>query len=233
MSFSNGPTIVTNGLVLALDAGDRNSYVSGSTTWFDLSGTNNGTLTNGPTFNTESLGSLVFDGTNDYVTGSYFNALPISNSDRSFGVWFKTSKVLVPTNYENFIYYGEANFDKAVFVSIGNEGGGNNFGNGIHFGASQYGNAVATTFDVNDNTWRYGVVTVSSSLWRIYMNGVLNNSKSMATNTTPSGWIIGAAYPNIQTPYSGNLSVVQIYNRALSASEVLQNYNATKGRFGL
>ena len=68
MSFSNAPTVVTNGLVLSLDAGDRNSYVSGSTTWFDLAGTNNGTLTNGPTFNTGSFGSIVFDGVDDYVT---------------------------------------------------------------------------------------------------------------------------------------------------------------------
>ena len=67
MSFNNGPTVVTNGLVLALDAGDRNSYVSGSTTWFDLTGVNNGTLTNGPTFNTGSGGSIVFDGVDDYV----------------------------------------------------------------------------------------------------------------------------------------------------------------------
>ena len=67
MSFNNGPTIVTNGLVLALDAGDKNSYVSGSTTWFDLTGVNNGTLVNGPTFNSGSGGSIVFDGVDDYV----------------------------------------------------------------------------------------------------------------------------------------------------------------------
>ena len=80
MSFSNGPTVVTNGLVLSLDAGDRNSYVSGSTTWFDLAGTNNGTLTNGPTFNTGSFGSIVFDGVDDYVATTGIQAPSFSIS---------------------------------------------------------------------------------------------------------------------------------------------------------
>ena len=91
MSFNNGPTIVTNGLVLALDAGDRNSYVSGSTTWFDLTGVNNGTLVNGPTFNTGSGGSIVFDGSNDYCG---FNSFDFGNefeqpliADWIFGIW--------------------------------------------------------------------------------------------------------------------------------------------------
>ena len=76
MSFNNGPTIVTNGLVLALDAGDRNSYPGTGTTWRDLSGNNNnGTLTNGPTFNTGSLGSIVFDGVDDYVLINAFSLL--------------------------------------------------------------------------------------------------------------------------------------------------------------
>ena len=71
MAFGNGPRIITNGLVLALDAADRNSYVSGSTTWTDLSGNGrNATLTNGPTFNSENGGCIVFDGVDDYALSS-------------------------------------------------------------------------------------------------------------------------------------------------------------------
>ena len=68
MSFAHSPKIVTDGLVLALDAGNVKSYVSGSTTWFDKSGfVNNGTLTNGPTFSSVNGGGIIFDGTDDYV----------------------------------------------------------------------------------------------------------------------------------------------------------------------
>jgi len=69
MSAIGGPAIITSGLVLELDAGNIKSYQSGSTTWFDKSGNaSNGTLINGPTFNTGSLGSIVFDGVDDYVS---------------------------------------------------------------------------------------------------------------------------------------------------------------------
>jgi hypothetical protein len=68
MAISRGPKIVTNGLVLALDAADRNSYVSGSTTWNDLSGYNyNGTLTNSPTFSNTNGGIISFNGTSQYI----------------------------------------------------------------------------------------------------------------------------------------------------------------------
>ena len=71
MSTIGGPNVVDSGLVLELDAGNIKSYQSGSTTWFDKSGfANNGTLVNGPTFNTGSGGSIVFDGVDDYVTTS-------------------------------------------------------------------------------------------------------------------------------------------------------------------
>jgi len=97
MSFNNGPTIVTNGLVLALDAGDKNSYVSGSTTWFNLTGVNNGTLTNGPTFNTGSGGSIVFDGTNDRV--QLPNALITGTGDFTVSAWVRRNTI----NTDDFI----------------------------------------------------------------------------------------------------------------------------------
>ena len=75
MSVSNGPSIVTSGLVLSLDAADKNSYPGSGTTWADLSGnTNNGTLTNGPTFSSANQGSIVFDGVDDSCI------LPLTNT---------------------------------------------------------------------------------------------------------------------------------------------------------
>jgi hypothetical protein len=75
--FANGK-IVTNGLVLCLDAADRTSYLGSGTTWFDLAGSNNGTLTNGPTFNSTNGGSIVFDGVDDYAVSNNFTSIATS-----------------------------------------------------------------------------------------------------------------------------------------------------------
>ena len=89
MPTSSGPKIVRDGLVLSLNAADRNSYVSGSTTWFDLSGNNNsGSLTNGPTFNSANGGSLSFDGTNDIIT---ITSTGIVANNISVDIWFNVN----------------------------------------------------------------------------------------------------------------------------------------------
>ena len=86
MGFYRGPNIVTDGLVLVLDAANPTSYISGSTTWRDLSGNNNsGSLVNGPTFNSVNGGSIVFDGSNDYVEISPVNA----SSQFTLNLWIK------------------------------------------------------------------------------------------------------------------------------------------------
>ena len=90
MAEIHGPKIVRDGLVLALDAADRNSYISGSTTWTDLSGNGNtGTLTNGPTYSSANGGSLVFDGSNDYVDIPYL--LLSGSQDFTVNIWIKAN----------------------------------------------------------------------------------------------------------------------------------------------
>ena len=91
MGVAGGPDLIQDGLVLSLDASDRNSYVSGSTTWFDLSGNNyNGSLINGPTFNTGSGGNIIFDGTNDEVTiGSKNGASFVDTDNMTLSVFLK------------------------------------------------------------------------------------------------------------------------------------------------
>ena len=121
MGVAGGPDLIQDGLVLALDASDRNSYVSGSTTWFDVAGSNNGTLTNGPTFNTGSGGSIVFDGVNDYVVNNTVTSL-ITNQ-LTLSVWFYATD----TSTDNSIISSENSAttnsrfilfqDKAAFIS--------------------------------------------------------------------------------------------------------------------
>lgn len=237
MSFNNGPTIVTNGLVLALDAGDRNSYVSGSTTWFDLTGVNNGTLTNGPTFNTGSGGSIVFDGVDDYVDcgnssilrPSTFTSISwIYNTDsngRQQGIFCSYSELLVA----GFFYQIWNNPHKVRYVLGSNTGSG----------AGVYVD-ITGGITININTWYQIAVTYDGTTMKSYVNGVLdiNNTpgSGVGYDIISNKVITGGTYTKssgVVALFKGNISNSIMYNRALSATEVLQNYNATKGRFGL
>jgi hypothetical protein len=226
MSFSNGPTIVTNGLVLALDAGDRNSYVSGSTTWIDLAGTNNGTLTNGPTFNTGSGGSIVFDGVDDY--GSFnIDASNIYNvGELTFSVWYKvtssgadTSLLEIGGNYNNWSFYWDL-LDSTGTLSFSITG--------------NYSSRVTATTNTKTGAWFNSCGTFSANSAKIYTNGILENTRNSISLLNQTGIKEGRIANDSQNHrMGGNVATAQIYNRALSAQEVLQNYNATKGRFGL
>jgi len=232
MSVAGGPNLIKNGLVLELDAGNIKSYQSGSTTWFDKSGNGvNGTLTNGPTFNTGSLGSVVFDGTNDFVNITRPSQI-ITSGSISVSMWARwtttgtttgTIQALVDNNHSNnplqgFVIQDRPDLSKKTTWSV-------------------YPNSTGATssFQVGDGTWRNIVGTYESGSAKLYINGSLDglstSEPNMATvqpNITLGKWQFGdSRYLN------GNISLTQIYNRALTASEVLQNYNATKGRFGL
>ncbi len=221
MSFNNGPTIVTNGLVLALDAGDRNSYVSGSTTWFDLAGTNNGTLTNGPTFNSGSGGSIVFDGTNDGVSTNFNSAL----GDFTICAWFKginqgSTRRIVDKNYETGFWLG---------YNGGNHPSSSYWGGGIIRASFPYGLYIGP---FSENVWNFISMKRQGTIQTLYANGIDNTVSQSVTSGLLSTDALTIGYGGSQY-MSGSISIIQIYNRALSASEVLQNYNATKGRFGL
>ncbi len=235
MSFSNGPTVVTNGLVLALDAGDRNSYVSGSTTWTDLVGSKNGTLTNGPTFNSGSGGSIVFDGADDYVA----TASNIGISGAS------------PRTVECWIYV-DSSSNKSILGYGGNEIGV--LFDTLVWYTGQYLTAIGHYYGggydtiptlpsrntINLNQWNHVVHMYDGTTASLYTNGVFSNSKEFSIsagnqlNTTNSTFRVGTGqYTGGYTYTTGKIASSRFYNRTLSASEVLQNYNATKGRFGL
>jgi hypothetical protein len=241
MSFSNGPTIVTNGLVLALDAGDRNSYVSGSTTWFDLAGTNNGTLTNGPTFSTGSGGSIVFDGVDDYVGGTGIDAASIAlggSSGVTVSMWVKRTVLSLGAS-KTFFGFSNNVASHKLLLSFTTDNLIQVFGRS----ATETGQSVITTTNFTSTSdwynvtgvWIYGTNTILC-----YVNSILQpttgtvtfSQSTLQAGTTSNFNRIGSELASA-TLFPGNIASTQIYNRALSASEVLQNYNATKGRFGL
>ena len=219
MSRRNGPNIVTNGLVLYLDAANRQSYISGSTTWTDVSNNgNNGTLTNGPTFNTGSGGSIVFDGVDDYVNAP--SSLYVDNF--TLNAWvYKTA-----SGIQTIMAKGNASFQLNFYLRIAGPSGF--FGTNSNF-------TEITVADLTLNTWNNTVLTYDKNNLNYFLNGVFIGQVS-ATNTptlSSSNTIVGRLGDYNGQYWTGRIASTQIYNRALSAQEVLQNYNATKARFGL
>jgi hypothetical protein len=239
MSFNFSPKIVTNGLVLCLDAANQRSYTSGSTTWYDLTGNfNNGTLTNGPTFDSANGGSIVFDGTNDYVSSNVGTALDIGTSTSiTFSCWIKytasasnytglmckATSTNPMTGFQMLLYSNklscELGLNQTVFVG-------------------PLTGLLGTTV-LNTGKWFNTVLTINrgTNTVSIYVNGILESSQvnaSVSTSnlTNTSNLLIGTER-TIALFLNGSIASSQVYNRALSAAEILQNYNATKTRFGL
>ena len=214
--------IVTSGLVLHLDAGDPASYPGSGNTWTDLSGNgNNGTLTgfSGSFYDSANGGSLVFDGGNDYApigTSSF----PFGASAGTISLWAKTDTIT--GGFRSLVAYGTPDIPKARFMAIENTT--------YFFGG--YGSDITAT-GVPLNTWfnMSGVYTGTNAL--LYVNGALVAGPTAKTwNTVSSLATIGRQLGS--TAYwDGNLSQLCVYNKALSATEVLQNYNALRGRYGL
>jgi hypothetical protein len=250
MAFQRGPNIVTNGLVLALDAANTKSYPGSGTTWRDLSRNNNGTLVNGPTFNSADGGSIVFDGTNDYVGfGNNYNFE--LNTSFTISSWFKTT--YNGTNVQNIIgktklqnspadYTGYQMGMNVVTSTTGDIG---KFGIALVTSPFIYPGAVMrrqTTNTYNTGNWVNATFSYNGSATRagmlIYINGTLadvtdhDNSSTIGTLITSTNFQLGARDGTNQ-PFLGNIANALVYNRTLPASEVEQNYNALKGRFNL
>jgi hypothetical protein len=219
MSAFGGPNIIDDGLVLYLDAGNRKSYPGSGTTWFDKSGRgNNGTLTNGPTFNTGSLGSVVFDGVDDISI--HPSTLYVDNFTLSAWV-YKTS-----SGIQTIIAKGNSSFILNFYLRIA--------GNSGFYGTNASFSEILIP-DLVLNVWNNTVLTYDKTSLKYYLNGVFINQNN-ATNTpssTTSNTIVGRLGDFNGQYWTGRIATTQIYNRALSAQEVLQNYNATKGRFNL
>jgi hypothetical protein len=218
------PGIVTDGLVLWLDAGITPSYPGSGNTWSDLSGNNyNGTLTNGPTYSSSNGGSIFFDGWNDYVNLPY--TLLSGTGNFSVSVWLKSSASTVGGNvFGNYpagnleIFYGTRYIGMWL----------NNFS--TYLGTAPWNTTLP---EFTTNFTQIVALRKNTNETEFYINGVLAktglssstigsvNDFRMATNTSGSETFIG------------DISQVSVYNRALSAAEILQNYNAQKARFGL
>jgi hypothetical protein len=221
------PAIVTNGMVLNLDAGFTPSYSRSGTTWYDVSsGGNNINLINGPTFDTANGGSIVFDGSDDYGQNDSPN-LPTGNVTTTICAW-----IYVVSGYgdwQGIAGWGNAGvFSNSALLDM-NQGR-------LAFSTWGYPGAedLISSYNVPKNIWKYVVGSINNRNIKLYADGVnvLNSSITSTPNVTSTKLRLAT------TDYPGRLlntkiSSVQIYNRELSQTEITQNYNAQKGRFGL
>ena len=232
MAISYNPRTVTDGLVLGLDAANTKSYPGSGTTWTDLSGLgNNGTLTNGPTYSSSNGGSIVFAGDNDFINCG--SGLALSGS-WTISAFVRSS---VPSAAQSIISRsGDAStsFTQNYSLYIQSD---NKFY--CQSSADSYKRASSTT-TMTTNTWYYvtGLYNSTSKIISIYINGNLEGSSTALVGNPPTA---GTQYATLgandgltaANRLTGNIAQASIYNRALTAAEVRQNFNALRSRFSI
>lgn len=216
MALLHSPRIVTDGLVLCLDAANRDSYPGSGTVWRDLAGSNNGTLTNGPTFNSANGGSIVFDGTNDSVNlGSIING-PLGGISFCFYCLYK--------GYNNFprIIAKNHDFPWTIFFDQDNT---------LAFFVMNL--QIRNLVSIELNKWFFGCCTYDNSTAKVYINALLRRQTTGGSTISLNTGDVYIGTSAQGRPLNGNIAQFSIYNRALTPAEILQNYNATKGRYNL
>jgi len=250
-----GPEITKSGLIFYFDAGDKNSYSGTGTSITDLSGNDtNGTLINGPTFNSTNGGSIAFDGVDDYINFPSSGSLNQTFNSFSFCIWLKPSAI--PTNGSApMAVFGKDN------TGCGNRGSSayitcNGYLNFIHASTNCPGASYMTNNQsaLTANVWRFISATVNSTstvevkwysattnTWTWNQSSsypvTLNNTANFrigdnGTNSLYQGVFCGDT--NVSSAkFNGNIAWLSMYNTVLTQSDIAKNYNATKSRFGL
>ena len=212
--------IVRDGLVLNLDAGNLASYPGSGTSWTDLSGNSNtGTLTNGPTYSSANGGSIVFDGVDDYID-------------------LNTNDIITGTNPFTFeAFYKVTNTSVSAEI-LGNYGSG--YTSNTIWISGRYGvwiNTLVSYFQgypLGAGTYHMAFTRTSAGACVLYKNGVVDGTATSTTSiSVGQNFRIGSDVNGIGEVFGGNLYNLKIYNRALSAAEVSQNFNALRSRYGI
>ena len=225
--FTN--TIVQQGLVLNLDAGNPYSYAGAGTTWFDVSGNGKiGTLTGGVTYSSLYGGDFILDGVNGYIQTNLNQNT--DNAQITWEAWFwDNSPGGFVSNTAIISNYGASATTPYTSLHVYDTGN-------IFFGQrNSSGTADEAVYGTSicNGVWHHLVGVVDSSNMLLYVDGVIRASKTKITGTTTSGQNLVIGGNHLGRYQSCRIASARCYNIALSAAQVLQNYNATKDRFGL
>jgi len=247
MGINYSPKIVTDGLVLALDASNPKSYPGSGTTWFDLSGNgNNGTLTNGVGYDSANVGSLSFDGANDYVI--------LQGNPNVDGVENLTICTIFNKNSSGSILSkragcpdgaGSPGNNRSIQLTANTDNGLTftyPLGTGGSGPAGRNGTNVTVNNILSSNEWVFASVTFDSSNIILYTNGievyretptvstVLKSAQSLRIG---SSWSYCTGVNAPEALFTGKISYIITYEKTLTAQEIQQNFNATRGRYGI
>jgi hypothetical protein len=243
MAFHYSPNIVTDGLVLYLDAANTRSYISGSTIWYDLTRNQlDGNLVNGPTFFTTNNGYIRCDGTDDYIEVLDNSLLDFGSNNFTVEYWFRKLSTSVGVGNDNIWGVNKWNTGASPgtnewALSIGSTNV-DSYSFFVVVGTTQYNTGISVE-QLSINTWYQLIGMRSGSTLNTFLNGELKQ------NVSPSGFTSSTVINNVGRNLRINNSavnsfytradnaIVRIYNRSLSGEEILQNYNTTKTRFGL
>ena len=254
MSLSHSPQIVRNGLCLHLDAANPRSYPGSGNTWTDLSGNlQNFTLYNSPTFSTNNAGEILFSGSNDYARIRSSSSVDLLSSNGTVELWFRSIGSTLGVNYARLISFSDETGTGSDTTST--QGSLNDYSNYFCLVQNQLTQTLAVWYKdnpqafgsstpVNTNNYFNVVVSWSTSGASMTFNFYLNSVIANTTTVTQSGYSANASTitlgqnamgalsgPNEQS--SCAFSSIKMYSRALTGSEIKQNYAALKGRYSL
>ena len=221
MATFYNPTLVVDGCVFAIDAANSKSYSGSGLTVNGLVGGIGGTLVNGVGFTSSNNGSFIFDGTNDWIDVPSNSSFAFNNFTMS--AWFKSSD---KSRYNDIISRYSLGIVKVLFYS--------EITNGrltFEVGSDRL---VDTSSDIVNGFWNYVTARRSSGNLEVFINGIRSNFIVSTSNgfIDADRWRIGTS--NAVADFANcNIAQIQIYNRALSATEILQNFNALRGRYGV
>lgn len=228
MAYRNGPKIVTDGLVLCLDAASTKSYPGSGSTWYDLSGNNiHSTLINGPSFHLDYSGYIKFDGSNDWCRIPFNSAFNVGSNPYTVIVWNRKDNT---NNSYSGLITADSSGDNTwkIFKDL----------NASYF-RCRSGSSFYNFPNYTVNKWHFYCYTKSGSNLVTYFDGNLVASYSNAANPASFSNDLALGSYRLNDAINGNwfmpfsFGPIMFYNRAISSQEVQQNYKATKGRFGL
>jgi hypothetical protein len=223
MGIDIGPIEVVDGLLFQIDAANTRSYSGTGITINGLVGGIGSTLVNGVGFGSTNLGYFIFDGTNDYILAPDISSLNLT-SDLTAIVWFK----IISLSGDWVRVIGKGDITNRTF-GFWYYGGSPNYFLYQRYGTSSVSINISTTLQLN--TWYQGAVTSVGSTHRMYINGVEIGNVTASPPFVSSSSLLKMGYGEVHQYHNGYISHSLVYNKALSATEILQNYNATKGRY--
>ena len=236
MGVFYNPSIITEGLVLYLDAANLKSYPGSGTTWNDLSGNNNNApMVNTPTYSNLKNGAFTFDGVGTNYFNLYSKASLVNVNAGTVGGWVRFADLNTTSNNNVFLSYGGNAYGGGFLLQSAGLNGSNYRLEFTIWGGSIIGypepalNLADSSQYQNQDIYMIGTWTTSEV--KLYINGVIRATVSTNAALPSRSTLRISSEGNRARGVNGNVYNCSIYNRALSAQEILQNYNATKGRY--